>query len=1349
MSSRPRHDHGPDPSQIVTRRDFAGELTLLRELAGLTIRDVAKAAGLPDGTTGDYFAGRHLPPLKPARLPDMLRACGVTDPETVAEWDAALRRVRRRPGRRSADARVPYRGLVSFQPEDAEWFFGRESLTGVVLARVLEPRDDTGILAVVGPSGSGKSSLLRAGLIPALSAAGTGIPGGSPWPLLLFTPGTDPVGELAARLAVLAGRTGENAVGEAVEVVRRAPARAAELAARARAAALPVSGPDSDIARDALGPGGAEPRAGGEDVRLVVVVDQFEELFTDGCADTDRQPFLVALQAITTADPPARPPALVVIGLRADFYARALRHYELARVLQTAQVVVGPMSEAELRRAIVAPAQKAGLELEEGLVDLLLGEFRVSAHDDPPEAVHDAGALPLLSHALLATWERRRRGRLTIADYRESGGIGGAVARTAEEVYAGLSPAQQRIARQIFVRLVHIADDTGDTRRRIAQGDLPLSDDVIGVLDRFVDQRLITAAADEFEIVHEALLVAWPRLRTWLDADRVGARTHRRLTFAAEAWRDSGRDSGTLLRAVRLAEVTEWAEDARHTADLNALERDFLAASSEHERAEQRSARRRIRRRQQILAVVVLLLLAASSLATLNFRQRIAADEQRDVAISRSAAIEADKLRGKDVALAGQLSLAAYRVARTPEARSSLLESYPGPSVTRVLASGGVLQTVAFTRDGIRMATAGTDRTVRLWNMADRSRPAPIGRPLRGHRDTVYTVAFSPDGRMLASGGGDSAVFLWRIEGGSVLDGRPLTGARNTVYSVAFSPDGRTLAAAGADRTVRLWDLSDTTRPAPLGRPLTGSGGFVQSVAFSPDGRTLAAGSADGTARLWDLADRTRPHLVGAPLTGPPKVVFSVAFSPDGRTLAVGSADKAVRLWNLADRRHPAPIGRPLTGPKGWINSVAFSPDGRSLAAAGSDGDVWIWDSATRRNTASLPHPGPVTAVAFLAAGSLATSAGDGIARIWDLPGPVFEGQGRDIFTTTVGSTGHVLATIASDDTARLWNIADPRRPVPIGPVIRDAVRAGRASGAGALSPDGRTLAIGATDGGSQLWDVSTPASPIPLPTGLTGPAAIVQGIAFSPNGRTLAVSGNDRKVWLWDVSDPRRPVRAAAPLTGPANYAYAPAFSADGRTLAVGSADFRIYLWDVTDPRHPAPLGRPLTGHTNYVFTVAFSPSGSTMATAGADNRVLLWDITDRSHPHALPAPLTGPGNYIWSLAYDRTGHVLAATAGDGTVWLWNVTGPRGPRHLATLSGSADALYTDVFDGDRPILVTAGTGRTVRLWNADAERVAALLCSVAGTPITRAEWNRYLPDHPYRPPCGTPRPRAYGGVSG
>src|SRR3569833_3028987 len=295
-----RDGERPDPARILTRRDFAAALTRLRALGRLAVRDVAKAADVPDGTMGDYFAGRHLPPLRPERLPGILRACGVRDPAEIAGWLEALRRVRPRPGPRSEETRAPYLGLRSFQVEDAEWFFGRETLTAELVARVRERR--AGVLAVTGPSGSGKSSLLRAGLIPAL--AGTATP-------LLVTPGTDPVGELAARLADLTGRTD-------VAEVRREPAVAAT-----------------------------------ED--LVVVVDQFEEVFTDGCAEADRTAYLRALRAIA-----ARPPAAVVIGLRADFYARALRHPELAEILQNSQVGVGPMSEAELRQAILSPARKAG-----------------------------------------------------------------------------------------------------------------------------------------------------------------------------------------------------------------------------------------------------------------------------------------------------------------------------------------------------------------------------------------------------------------------------------------------------------------------------------------------------------------------------------------------------------------------------------------------------------------------------------------------------------------------------------------------------------------------------------------------------------------------------------------------------------------------------------------------------------------------------------------------------------------------------------------------------------------------------------------------------------------------------
>ncbi|TDC69426.1 hypothetical protein E1200_08525 [Actinomadura sp. GC306] len=1232
----------PDPRRVVTRQDFARELTMLRERAGLTVRDVAREAGIPQASAGDYFAGRHLPPLRPARLPALLRACGVTAAEEVEAWQEALRRVRRTPGRRPAV--VPYRGLARYETEDSAWYFGREALTSVLAGRVraLEGR---GAIVVVGPSGAGKSSLLRAGLIPALRED-TGV--------VLRTADEIGAGDVAGLCA-----------------------------------------------------GGA----------AVVVVDQFEDVFT-GRSDAEADDLVTALLEL---------PATVVAALRADFYGRALRHPGLARVLQAEQVVVTPMNEDELRRAIVAPAQRAGLELEPGLADLLLHEVSPGP-DAGAGAAHETGTLPLLSHALLSTWERRRHGTLTIADYRDSGGIADAVAATAEEVYRGLDEDERGTARRLFLRLVHLTGDTGVTRRRVAEREF--GEEGRDVLDRFVRQRLVTARADGVEIAHEALLFAWPRLRGWLDADRAGLRTHRRVTEGALAWEESGRDPGALLRGAWLAEGEELAADPRRGGGLNDLERRFLAASAEQRDAEARATRLLVRRGRRLIAVLSAVSLVTLGLTGVTLRQRhaadlqaAAADAQRDIAVSRQAAIESAGLRDEDVALAGLTALAAYRVAPTPEARAALLESYAGPAATRIAGARGILQAVAAGADGRTLAAAGADRAVRLWAVADRGRIAPAGPPVTGHPDTVYGVALGPDGETLASGGGGGTVLLRRPGEAP----RPLTGPRDTVYAVAFSPDGRTLVAASADKTVRAWDVAD---PEPGGRVLAEASAAAHSVAFGPDGGTLAAGFADGKVRLVDL-ERGEP--AGRPLEAGGLTVHGVAFSPDGGTLAAGNADGTVRLWRM-DGSAAVPSGRPLEASEQWVNGVAFSPDGRSLAVASSDGRVRVWDAAARTVTATLPHPGPVTAVAYLRPGSLATAASDGTARIWDVPGPVIEGPGKDIFAMSLSRDGRVLAVAGADGTARLWSVADPRRPAPLGPLIERAAGSGTASGAAALSPDAGTLAIGTRGGETRLWDVRSPARPAGLPAPLTGPRELVQGLAFAPGGRLLAVSSNDRNVYLWDVSDPREPVRTAT-LTGATNYAYQAAFSPDGRTLAYGTADSKVHLWDVTDPRAPVRLGPPLAGHEGYVFAVLFSPDGRTMATAGADNSVVLWDVRDRARPRPLPRRLHGPANYVYSLAYGPDG-VLAAAAGDGSAWLWDTADPSEPRHLATLTGSAESLYIDVAVPERPLLATAGVGREVRLWTLDPEEAAARVCATAGTPVTAAEWRRYLPSASFDPPC-------------
>jgi WD40 repeat protein/energy-coupling factor transporter ATP-binding protein EcfA2 len=1262
-----------DPANIRTRQDFARALTLIREFSGRTVRDVARAVGIPDSTAGGYFSGRHLPPIKPhTLLIDILAICGITAPADTARWREALARLRRSPGRRAADSATPYRGLESFQPEDAEWFHGRERQTQELVERVAAQWPEGGPVAVVGPSGSGKSSLLRAGLIPAFSGGNQPVAGVS-WQSVLFTPGAHPSRELRQRLAITAPRDG-----------------------------------------------------------LLIVVDQFEELFTLCTEPAERQEFLTDLFHPSVT-------ALVVLGMRADFYPQASRHDELVSVLQNAQIVVGPMTRDELRQSIVEPARKARVEVEDGLVELLLRDLAPG----PDHSPDDAGALPLLSHALLSTWQRAQRGRMTVADYESTGGISGAISWTAEAAYGELTEPQRHTARQLFLRMIHLGDRSADTRRQVPYSEI-LPDEsndqtaTIGeVLDLFVERRLVTTDTDTVNICHEALLIAWPRLRGWIDTDRAGLRIHRQLTKDAHEWVASERDPGALYRGGRLVTATEWASEPARRNDLNTIEREFLDASTEQQEFEQRARRRRTRQLRRLVAALTVLVLIAGLLTAYVFQQRATAVKERDDAISRQLAGEANRLRDHDISLAMQLSLAAYQISPTPEARASLLDTTAYPATTRSLGPEGTMQTVALTPDGQIMAAGGTDKTVRLWRLEDGRQPAQLGGPLAGATDTIFSVQFSPNGKLLAVGGGDRTVRLWDITNpdSPVLAAAPLSGAGNTIYSVAFSPDTRILAAGSADNQIHLWDISEPRQPRAL-PPLTGFTNYVQAVAFSPDGRTLAAGSADGSVRLWDTSEPTAPTPLGAPLTGPARKVFTIAFSPDGRTIAAGSADKNVYLWDLTDPRAPRPQN-PLTGATSWVNSVAFNPDGRTLAVGSSDNTVRLWDVGARTVSRTLPHPAPVTAVTFLDNGKrLATGAADGVARLWAVPGPVITDSADAIFNVPFGPTGRLLLTGSGvgDSAFRLWDITDHQHPRLLGPPHTNPVPGNRFVGTAALSPDGRTAAAAGLDGPVQLWDIEDPEHATPLGTPLTGPTALTQYVAFSPDGRILAAGGEDKTAWLWDISDRQHP-KSLPPLTGATNHVYSVEVSPDGRTVAVGSLDRTIRLWDITNQTAPIAL-TTLTGPTNYVYQVTFSPNGRILAATSADKTVRFWDLSDRTHPTPLGEPLTGPTNYVYSVAYSPDGNMIAASSADKTVWLWDVVNPEHPVHLATLTAATGAVHAVTFSPDGRTIAAGTSDRTALLWTVDPDLARDYICATTGDAITQAEWNQYVRGVPYRRPC-------------
>ncbi|MER5857843.1 WD40 repeat domain-containing protein [Streptomyces sp900105245] len=1235
----------------------------------------------------------------------------------------------------------PYRGLAPYRREDARWFFGRERSTNSLVAQLRAARRTGGLVMLVGASGAGKSSLLNAGLVPALHGGALGAPsadaatdtarglvstpaGALPedhsadaaaaprGPVLQLVPGAHPLGELVRRIPDLAPVA--------------ADARKAEQEATENPAA-----PGSDAPRLALAAREAVSawarREAAPDTLPVVIVDQFEEAFTLCADEADRRTFIQLLAAACTppAGSPGPAPALVVLGIRADFYEQCLAYRELADALQHRHMVLGPLTSGELREAVNGPAKAVGLELEPGLAELIVRE--VSA--DGPRGTHDAGVLPLLSHALLATWQRRKAGRLTLAGYRAAGGIQGAVAATAERAWTGLDPAARTAARGLLLRLVRLGEDTQATRRRGTRRQLAEESTDPGKteesLEALVRARLVTLDAETVEITHEALLHAWPRLRHWIDDDRNDHLLRQRLEEDGRAWEESDRDSALLYRGSRLEQAGSWARSAGDTY-LTRGAMEFLAASV-------RLRRRSVWLRRAAVATLVVLALLAGGSAVIAW-------QQRDDAVFAQVLAEADRVQRSDPSLAAQLDLVAHDLRRDDEGTySRLISIVNAPLATPLSGHTGAVYLTSFSPDGQTLATASYDRTVRLWNVADPHRPKPLGAPLTGHTSWVSSAVFSPDGHTLASAGDDGTVRLWDVTDPAhpVALGRPLTGHTGTIYLVAFSPDGRTLASAGEDHTVRLWDVADPHRPKALG-VLRGHTAAVRSVAFSPDGRTLAAGGDDARILLWNTTDRHRPERIRAVLEGHQDIVHSVAFSPDGHTLASGSADDTVRLWNLTDPRRPAALGSPLTGHTGPVWSVAFSPDGGRLAAASADSTASLWNVADPASPSQVGESlagssGEMYALGFSPDGrTLATGSGDGKVRLWSVPATDMVGRNG-----AFRPDGRVLATAARDGRLRLWNVSRPGRPVPLG---KPFMRADGDQRSLVFSPDGRTLAVLTGKKTVHLWNVSAPSRPVPagpplaLRTRFMGPHAL----AYSPDGRTLATAYDDRTIRLWNVSDPAHPVPLGAPLTGHRGYVNALAFSPDGHTLAGGSADSTIRLWDVTDPARPARTGAPLDKHTGPVNALAFSPDGHTLASGSDDDTVRLWNVTDPAAASTLGAPLTGHTEAVTSLTFGSRGRTLASGGNDNTVRLWNVTDPAAATPIGqSMSPNAKTGNFLSFSPNSHVLGVSSGADTVRLWSLDADAAIRHICAVTRGVLTPEKWHEYLPRLSYDPPCG------------
>jgi WD40 repeat protein/energy-coupling factor transporter ATP-binding protein EcfA2 len=985
------HPEGPvNPADGPVAR-FAVELRELRRRAGGPgYRELASLAHFSATTLAQAARGRALPTLEVTLA--YVQACGGDVGEWEKRWHAVAAQIAPPPRQDSDSGGVlddvaPYVGLAAYGPQDAEWFRGRDRLVTTLVDRVERQR----FVAVVGASGSGKSSLLRAGLLPAVAADG------QRWSTLLITPGAHPLQECAVRLGAQLG-----------------------LPAGRLADEFAADPPNLGLAVRQL----MATRAEGSE--LLLIVDQFEEVFTLCHNPEERDRFIAALlDAARHPDTRAR----VVVGLRADFYAHCARHVGLVEAMQDAQVLVGPMTTDELVQAVTEPAVHAGLMVEKTLVTTVVHE-----------ATERPGALPFLSHALWETWRRRHGNSLVLSGYRAAGGMSGAIAQSADRVYGDLDEQQRQVAQGILLRLTALGEGTEDTRRRVPRtelGDDPVTTEVV---NRLAAARLITLAEDTVEIAHEALIRSWPMLRTWLAEDREAVLAHRQLSDAAAEWERHDRDDSLLYRTTRLA---GWQD--RPLDRLNENERLFLTAARHAAERERRVRRRRARLTigglSAATAVVTVLALVAAMMST-------RANDERALAVSRQLMTNARVQLEVDPELALLLAREAYTRAPDDDTETLLRQAITDSHVRATIPArsdsrGPVAITgVAFTPDGQHLLSTDANGVLQVRDWAGGHLTRKAARELRIPANTPTDLVVSPDsGIAVATHAGVMTARNWQDDDRATI----LPGHDYEPCGLASSTDGRRMVSGDTDGTIRTWTTADNSPVQEL-RGLTGA---VCRLALSANGHTLVSGGTDGTVRIWNLPDSGDPIV----LAGDGNQIQAVAISPDSRHVAIASVDGTVRVWDPAGTAAPVFIGTH----DGSANSVTYSADGHSIASTGSDGTVRIWNADYPRNQVfSAHHDATVVlrghdadSAVFSPDGKSVVSAGwDGTIKVWnvaEVKNPVvLRGHQGPVWAAAPSPDGRQVASYGQDNTIRLW---DTHGQPPVRTAARqlhtDAVTAG------------------------------------------------------------------------------------------------------------------------------------------------------------------------------------------------------------------------------------------------------------------------------------------------------------------
>ncbi|WP_414565349.1 MULTISPECIES: eIF2A-related protein [unclassified Anabaena] len=1143
------------------------------------------------------------------------------------------------------DLRIcPYRGLKAFSEDDAQYFYGRESLTQQLLSQLAHKS----FLGVVGASGSGKSSVVQAGLIAQLRL-GKQLPGSDSWLIINIRPGTSPV----EALGVGSREYGTRGDGD----WETSPLH-----------------PSSSHILEAMLYQGVEGfvywlRSRPEPM-VVLVVDQFEELFTLAPSE-DRQRFLdLLLGAIKYAADKFK----LVLTVRADFIAACLEIPALAQLLQESSVLVPPkLSDEDYRRVMLNPAEQVGLKVEPGLVEVLLQELN-----------HSAGDLPLLEFVLEQLWEFRQAGELTLAAHKQQiGGIKGALERKAQEVYESLDSPAQECARWIFLSLTQLGEGTEDTRRRVLKSELVVQKYPKALVERTLvtltaaklivvnleDEAVVEGSKGEqvdsitasgavtIEVAHEILIRHWSTLRWWLEENRSRLRSQRQIEQSAALWQHNQQQSDFLLQGNRLAEAEEIF--VKYTDELSADVQYFISACLAAREHQQREQKKRLRQAQIAVTVISVLGIFASGFGGLAYFQKQTAQLREIAALNASSqafllshqqleAVIASVKAGREIK---QVFLPSPEI-KLSTAATFQQAIYQTQEINRLPAHNQQVNAVIFSPDGKILVSASDDKTIKLWHQN-----GSLITTISGNKSRVTAIAFSPDGKLLAAADADNYIKIYDIHGQLI---KTLTGHNDIVTDVSFSADSKILASASLDNTVKIWQTDGR-----LINSWKAHDGWVNTVSFSPDGKIIASGGEDNLVKLWQVDDG---NLITV-LRGHQGRITRVQFSPDNQVLASGSGDKTIKIWN-----NQGEVLQNIEAHSEQINSIKFSPDNQILASASGDKTIKIWQLNGNLLKTIQGHGEAVRDISFSIDGQIIASAGaDHTIKFWQLKQDK-QVQVNDIRSISFSPDGKTFASASWNGDIKIWQ--------------KDALIVNNFSAhndiadAVIFSPDGKTLATASADKTIKIWD-SNHQQLIKI---LTSHEDRVTSISFSSDGNLLASGSADNTVKLWQVNSGK----LLNTLTGHTDEVTSVSFSSNGNLLASGSADNTVKLWDVN-----GNLVKNLTNHTLAIASVKFSPHSKLLATASWDNTIKLWRVADGELLHTL----TGHTDGVTSLSFN--GQTLASGSADNTIKLWSI---QDGSLLKTLLGHPGKVNSLSFSPDGKALVSGGDDAGVMRWNLDLD---------------------------------------------